>query len=153
MIVDALLFELQLFELEYTCYMFDDVVWGNREVFSKVQSTKLEIKCTSDPKNKVWARPSTPPKYKRTYRLIFIKMFPFLFRMLFGLLIWFKVFTISFTINAIITLAFLNNYFFAFGELLCAPKMRQQRSYKPGSSLKLPGPILEHVDLDKCEKV
>merc|ERR1719232_1405413 len=104
MIVDALLFELQLFELEYTCYMFDDVVWGNREVFSKVQSTKLEIKCTSDPKDKVWARPSTPPKYKRTYRSIFIKMVPFLFRMLIASLLWFKVFTIPFTIISILTL-------------------------------------------------
>jgi len=144
-----LLFEQQQFEMDYAMVMFHDIAWGNREVTSSQQPSKLDIKCTTKPSEKAWAG-SSQLAFKKTFGSYLLTASPFIYRLLLFVVIWFHFLPLDICLPILVIFPLIM-YIAGFFELLFAPNMKYERSYKAGSAIKLPGPILKYVDLDMCK--
>ena len=151
LVLNLTTFELQIFELEYACWFFEDIAWGNREVVSLVPTTKLDIPCNPASKKSTWAGVSSSA-YKKTCGSTLLTTVPFFYRLVLVLVIWSDRVSVSTSFIMLMFSPMLANII-SLSELFLAAKSTQERSYEAGSLLKLPGPILKHIDVEMCKEL
>lgn len=149
--LNIIFYEQTFFEMEYAMVMFHDITWGNREVRSDQPVSKLNIRCHTGPNETSWAGAHIQ-KYRKTFVSWLLTVSPFIYRVSLVVILYFKLVPKDVALETILCLASLT-FVIVLCETIVAPKIKFERSYEPGSSIKLPGPILEFVNLDECEKV
>ena len=149
--LSVLFYEQKFFEVDYAMIMFHDITWGNREVRSDKQLAKLNIECHTGPHEKTWAGVGSQ-KYHKTFLSWLLTISPFIYRASLVVILYLKLVPKDIALSTILIVAIVTNVIVMY-ETIVTPKFKFERSYKPGSSIKLPGPILEFVNLDECEKV
>jgi len=150
LVMVVIFYEELFFEMEYAMVMFHDITWGNREICSHQPSSKLNVKCYTEPNEKSWAGSSTRT-YHKTFVSRLLPVSPFIHRVSLAVILYFNLVPKDYAlgINFCWSVVF---YAVVFYETMMAPTIKLERNYKAGSSIRLPGPILESVNLDKCKK-